>query len=163
MSNIQLPGIILDPINELLSCVCTEVNAVKQVCECMLLPGAEAAWYFCGCSGDEPCGMAWVNLTNSFPYETFPSPAIDNRCHLPLAMIAQIGVVRCMPMPAADGTPPPTQDLEEASALQMADMWALYRAVVCCGVKYKAFGQWQTVGPLGDCVGGMWTVYLAAE
>ena len=161
---ITVPDMVLVPLNDLLSCVCAEVNAVKPVCECMIVPGFEAAWYYCGgCEGDEPCGMAWVNLTNTFPYETFPVPSLDPRCRLPLAMVAQIGVVRCMPMPAADGTPPPTADMEEATVLQMADMWALYRAVVCCGVTYKAIGQWTSLGPDGDCVGGMWTVSLAVE
>ena len=161
-TQLQLPPIILDPVNDLLACICAEVNAVKPVCECMLVPGTEAAWYYCGC-GDTACGMAWLNLVQTFPYSTFPSPAIDIRCQLPLAIVAQIGVVRCMPMPASDGTPPAAADLEEASALQIADMWALYRAVNCCGVKDKAIGQWQSLGPIGDCVGGMWSVYLAAE
>jgi hypothetical protein len=160
---IVLPPFLLEPINDLLACVCAEVAAVKPVCECMIVPGFETAWYYCGECQEGKCGMAWVNVLNVHPYIQFPNPTIDAKCHLPLAMIAQVGVVRCMPMPDSQGNPPAATDLEEATALQLADMWAIYRAVVCCGVTYKAVGQWTSLGPLGDCVGGMWNVHLAAE
>jgi hypothetical protein len=159
---ITLPPMLLEPINDLLTCVCAEIEAVKPVCECMILPGFEAAFYFCYECAEGKCGMAWVNLITAYPYQTFPEPIIDTRCMYPLALVAQIGAVRCMPMPDEQGTVEKT-DLEEATVLQMADMWALYRAVNCCGVKSKAIGQWTSLGPDGDCVGGMWTVYLAVE
>src|SRR5262245_54428037 len=153
----------MDPLTELLSCVCQSINNVKPVCDCVMLPGFEAAFYYCGECEDGKCGMAWVNLISVFPYQTFPNPVIDTRCQLPLAMTAQIGVVRCMPTPDSAGNPPPAEDLVEATSLQMADMAALYRAVYCCGAAYKAIGQWTSIGPLGDCVGGMWNVHLAVE
>lgn len=160
---ITLPDFILEPLNDLVQCVCQEVNLVKPVCECMLVPGQQVAWYYCGECSQGQCGMAWVRVMAVFPYQTFPSPAVDTRCHLPLALTCEVGVVRCMPMPGDDGTPPTKADMEEAALLQTADMLAIYRAVVCCGATYKAVAGWQAVGPQGDCVGGFWVVHLAVD
>ena len=47
--------------------------------------------------------------------------------------------------------------------LQVADMWAMYRAISCCSADFKSPVGYETVGPEGGCVGGRWNVLLAVD
>ena len=103
--------------------------------------------------------MGYVRLSGVFPYDTFPLPALDERCVRPLAWSVEVGALRCVPQPA-DGTIIDPTAMAEVAVAQMLDANALYRAVKCCGYDV-AMERYFPVGPDGACVGGFWVGYLA--
>lgn len=158
------PAWVTTPLTDLLGCLCTEVNAIQPVCDCSILPGNEVAWDYCGeCTDEGKCGQAWVRMVRVFPWSVWPEPSVDANCTLPLAMEVELGVVRCLPTLSEGGDLPPIGDIESSSMLQVADMWAMYRAVTCCSASLKTAFNYDAVGPLGGCVGGVWSAYLSLE
>lgn len=151
-------------LTELTECVCNELatTGAGPTCWCGQWPGLDLSWEFCtDCPGDR-CGMGWVRLAGINPYQVFPTPIVDPRCALPLAVTIEVGALRCIPQPA-DGSildPGPMGDVAVAVA---ADAYALRRAVLCCNSPDLALGFWQPVGPEGGCVGGFWTTFLATD
>lgn len=150
---------------DLQTCLCNALltHGGGQVCLCSVLAGSEVAYDYCaGCGGDT-CGQAWVRLVSAFPSSALPDPDADARCTGPLAYALEVGVVRCAPLPAEDGTPPDAGEHLD-SALQVAqDMQAMLRAMQCCfsrGVLHVV-GEYTPVGPGGGCVGGTWSVTVA--
>lgn len=157
-----IPPAVLDPLSDLLACLCTEVTAVQPVCSCSILPGLDVAWDYCGECGDK-CGQAWLRVIRMFPYGVWPAPALAANCQAPLAMEVEIGVVRCLPTLTESGDLPPIVDIEYATMIQIADMWAMLRAISCCDSSYKSPQQYDVMGPQGGCVGGTWRAFLAVE
>jgi len=157
-----IPPQVLTPLADLFDCLCTEVNLVHPVCSCALLPGQAVAWDYCGECGDK-CGQAWLRLMRVYPYDVWPDPATGGKCTSPLAMEVEIGVVRCIPALGEGGELPDIADIELSTMLQIADMWAMYRAIVCCKSSFKSPQTYEAVGPLGGCVGGTWRAILAVE
>jgi hypothetical protein len=153
---------IADAVDELVTCVCDrlETHGGGPVCWCGLYPGDEVSWEFCGACDGDACGMAWVRLMGVFPYSTFPVPAPDLNCTLPLAWQVEVGALRCLP--ESDDLPAPDQ-LAGTSLTMMADATALYQALRCCSASQVAPELWTPLGPQGGCVGGAWSAYLAVE
>jgi len=156
----------ITPVTEVMAaladCVCTEVNAIAPTCWCGMTAGTDVAWDYCGeCDGGH-CGMAWVRLVGVTPYDIFPFPVIDPGCARPLAALIEVGALRCIPT-LADGAPLDEATMAEVTALQMADMWALRRAVLCCGYRDLALNVYDPLGPQGGCIGGVWSVYFGSD
>lgn len=147
---------------DLSTCVCTELEAATgPLCWCGVWPGDEVSWEGCECH--DACGMGWARLVGSFPYESFPSPAVDVTCRLPLAYVVEVGALRCMPTANEDGSIPDPAAVAEAAMRQYADMDALYRALKCCPADQIAVEAWVPLGPQGGCVGGGWTAYVSLD
>lgn len=145
---------------ELSVCVCNELTlASGPLCWCGIWPGDEVSWEGCECS--DACGMGWVRLVGTFPYETFPVPSIGLNCRLPRAFAIEVGSLRCMPTMDDDGSIPEPDIVAEAAMREYADMEALYRALQCCPSESIAVEGWVPLGPQGGCVGGGWTAYFA--
>lgn len=146
----------------LADCVCTELATTGggPTCWCGLVPGALVSWEFCGeCDGGK-CGMGYVRVDGVVPYNVFPVAEIDLNCARPLAIRVEVGALRCIPV--AEELPSP-ETLAEVTAIQMMDIWALYRALMCCGASAVAAEAYVPVGPEGGCVGGFWTAFLGFD
>lgn len=154
------PG--LPVLAELVECVCEElaVTGAGPCCWCGLWPGEAVSWDYCGECAASRCGMGWVRMVNVFAYSTFPQPVVDPNCERPLAMQVEVGALRCLPSPP-DGELPGPDLMAVAVAEQVADSFALYRAIKCCSTSGPiAVETYQPVGPQGGCVGGFWLAYL---
>jgi hypothetical protein len=154
------PPPLVANLMELAECVC-EYLATEgggPTCWCGLLPGASAAWEYCGECGGDTCGMGWVRVISGFPYEVFPIPTIDDRCFRPLAWAVEVGSLRCIPQPG-DGSPPSPEVMAEAAVIQIVDSWAMYEAIKCCSRMGLGVQSYTPQGPQGGCVGGYWTAY----
>jgi hypothetical protein len=66
----------------------------------------------------------------------------------------ELGIMRCLDV--GDGTEPPSPAvLAAATVLQVADMMAMWRAIMCCRQsKDWIVGQYVPNGPTGGLVGG---------
>jgi hypothetical protein len=156
----------------LADCVCAEVTMTGggPLCWCGLHAGAEVSWEYCGeCSG-AMCGMGWVRLMSVFPYQAFPTPVIDEHCVNPLALAVEVGTLRCIPT-LPNGEPLDQETMAEVAMTQAADLYAVYRGIQCCdltipgGPRDKRFAiqAYNPLGPVGGCVGGTWTIFLAVD
>jgi len=150
---------------DLATCLCNELadSGLPAPCFCGVMPGASVALDYATNCGDN-CGMAWVRAVSVFPSTNFPS--LDTgftRCNYPLAFTAEVGVIRCMEVPA-DGEPPSLASLLASAQLQLADMAAMRRAIVCCSTSGDVvLGAYTPTGPQGGVVGGSWLVSLPAD
>ncbi|WP_019548629.1 hypothetical protein [Streptomyces sulphureus] len=158
-----------------LGCVCVALDAVPDdvpghpgcPCRVCVVPG-ESAWDSCAdpCTG-EAGGQLTVNIARMWPTSRFPEP--DNEVRglrgcVPAATTAVelvVTVLRCAPLPTADGCPPDCDQLAEAARIVHVDAVTVLNAVTCClpgtapGRRGRRFvmGQQRTIGPQGGCVG----------
>jgi len=148
-----------DRLLALSACLCEtlEQRGAGRVCRCEVAPGAEVALDACDCDGDR-CGQAWVRLVSAFPSSSLPEPDIDARCTAPLAYVVEVGAVRCAPVADDD------EGVVLGTTLgQYDDMDAMRYALQCCFTDgEQVLGQYEPYGPQGGCVGGTWTVTIAA-
>ena len=155
---------ILTYLAELLECVCTnlEEHGSGPVCWCGVYPGNAVSFESCDECSNGSCGSAYVNPGTTWSYQTFPSPAFDAACTLPLAYTIDVGIQRCFPTMEEDGTLPPAGVITETALNVMQDQWALHKAIRCCEFEQGkiVLGSWTPIGPQGGCVGGFWTAYL---
>lgn len=149
---------------DLSACLASELT--KPTCWHGVWSG-EVPYAACGECDLDRCGMSYVRLTAAFPSTSFPvldEGGEGGRCTSPLAYEVEIGVLRCLPAPDADGSMPPPDDFSASNLLVQEDMEAMLRAVQCClsdGTVEHQLGQYQPLGPDGMCVGGAWPVTLA--
>jgi len=138
-------------------CLCETIEArgLPSVCFCGVVPGSTAVFDY----SDE--GQAWVRLSTAVPSLVFPAQDQSLRsCSAPLAYQFEVGIVRCAPMLADDGSPPSLEEQFEATRLQMADMDAIRYAIECClPHASKVLGTYTPYGPQGGALGGWWTVF----
>lgn len=138
-------------------CLCEEIakRNLPEVCMCSVLPGDSVALDYA------EQGQAWVRLVMGYPTTTFPDQdqTLSN-CGRPLAYQIEMGLMRCAPMLAEDGTPPDAQEQFEATRLQWADMEAMRQAIRCCYPDDAVLSQYTPYGPEGGLVGGTWTLYI---
>jgi hypothetical protein len=152
-------------LTQLATCLCQELasSGLPEPCFCGVVPG-EVALDFCDACEDGSCGgTAWVSANSMTPALSMGLLA-PTRCSVGLIdMVFQVGVVRCAPMADDSGTPPDGAAYLAAAELQMADMAASLRAIVCClDDQLPVIGGWTSYGPEGGCVGGVWTATLQA-
>lgn len=157
------------------SCLLTawdDLPAEERPARIGIVPGADVA-------ADDCCGgQAWVRRSRTYrsSVATWPGAvanqsALDESCSDWLwAIELGVGVMRCAPTPADDGTPPTVEELR-AAAWQISDDEERVRtAMACCfraaleayaqstvGVLYQ-LGDARSVGPDGDCHGFDMTV-----
>lgn len=140
-------------MNLLAACLEQEVTAadLPQLSYIGVMPGGQAAM---------ECDFGWVRLVTAFNYTQFPIPNQRVGCDPgALGFNMEVGIGRCYPIPS-DGSAPSAEQAAEGTRLQMADMAAIRRAIICClgdDVEYL-FGQYTPFGPQGGIVGGSWQV-----
>lgn len=154
------PPPIIAFVAELVECVCELLTTDGQgpTCWCGVIAGDAAPMDACD-SCDESCGMGFVRMGPAFPYSIFPVAVLDAGCVKPLAYTLEVGVTRCWPVADEDGTLPTPDDIANAAYGLAMDQMALHRAIRCCQGE-ATIGAWNTVGPLGGCIMGSWTVYV---
>lgn len=155
------PDTVLWPaIDDLANCLCAELirSGLPPLCFCGVIAGDPA---FDVTEDDR--GFAWVRVVSVAPTTTFPQPDLSVRnCAAYLMVQVEVGVMRCFPG-ALTGDMPTVAEQWEASRLQMADMAAMHRAILCCSKKGSqvVLGAYSPLGPDGGWVGGVWQVYLS--
>jgi len=134
------------------------------MCFCGLMPGGDVPLDYCGGGCDtEGCGgQAWVRVVSIFPTTDFPSSTQLATCATNRGMTLEVGHAMCAPQPDDDGTPPDVAAQYAATALQMASMDAMWRAINCCfGVDYDkdyVLGEYNSIGVGGGCLAAVWRV-----
>lgn len=148
-------------VSELVYCVCELLTTDGQgpTCWCGVINGDAAPMDNCDGCANGACGMGFVRMGPAFPYSTFPVPVLDANCVKPLAYTLEVGVVRCYPTMEEDGTMPSPEAIADAAYGLAMDQMALHRAIRCCQGE-ATIGQWNTVGPAGNCIMGSWSVFV---
>lgn len=154
---------VLSTLAQCLSAQITQAD-LPGVCFIGTLPGAQIALDHSGNCSDV-CGQAWTRLVNIYPSNGVGDPNEEpGNCGGGLDAVIEVGIMRCAPLPDSSGNPPSEDDMLAATDLQMADAMAMLRAIVCCedisSKDYIVMG-YLPAGPLGDQVGGTWTVTVA--
>lgn len=155
---------------QLLACLDTALTArPNRPAFVMLRPGAEVTPLL-STNQDECClGLAWVRVVGT---ELAPSidPDTGLRCFGSLRQITlEMGVMRCAPTPDAGMIP--TADQWGALFLQLDSDYDAMEAALCCLVPFveeqadttPLAGQYEQIGPDGNCLGGRMTITLEAD
>lgn len=150
----------------LAECLCGELAEAggPETCFCGVLAGDTVTMDYCSPCGGGRCGMAWVRIASVLPLAAVGfnvNFAVSEKCAPALAGVFEVGVLRCAPTFAPGGELPSLADQLAAAELQASDMGAAGRAASCCFAKDGRFvtvGSWNPIGPVGDCLGGAWTV-----
>lgn len=144
-------------------CLCAEITVreLPTPCFCGVLSGAALIADYCN-PESEGNGMAYVRLLGISPLGS-GNPSAPTVCAPPLEAVIEVGILRCAPMLADDGSPPDMQQQLATARLAAADMAAALSAITCClpDSRDVSVQGWQPVGPDGGCVGGAWTAVLA--
>jgi hypothetical protein len=122
---------------------------------------------------DECCeGLGWVRVVTIYPSANFPTPDSDGTqatmCGpIGWAIILEIGIARCAPVPAANVIPSAAEWNTVVEAV-MADAAAIRRAVAVFKTleDYEdtpwLVGAWLPLPTEGGCVGGAMQVTISA-
>lgn len=150
---------IQDTLEQLAACLCAQIitDGSPGVCFCGVVPGESVALDYQG-DCDDVCGMAWVRLTSVYPATVMGTPSVEpNNCAMGLGFDLELGVVRCSSLPDDQGNPPSAADLLGDTTLQVADMFSMRAAILCCGQASDwLLGLYTPIGPEGGVVGGTW-------
>lgn len=145
-------------------CLCErlEEEGAGGLCWCGPYAGGGVAWDHCSeCSGDA-CGMAWTRLVGASQYETFPVASVDFNCRKYDLYEIEVGVVRCMST-TDNGEPISEAEMLLVVQRQLADERAMRLSLKCCGAEFIQPRFYTPLGPLGMCVGGLWTAAIGIE
>jgi hypothetical protein len=149
-------------LTDLAACLCVQVedSGLPGLCFCGVIPGDAAVGDHAGDCADV-CGMGWVRLAAAYPAASVGVPdETPGNCSSSMGLDVELGILRCIEIPA-DGTPPSSTALAEATELQQADMLVMWRAVMCCdsiSVKDAKMSGFRPMGPLGGLYGGAFTI-----
>lgn len=127
------------------------ILAELSACLCNILAKAGDEFAFCGVIvgddlpleylGAEGCGVAYVRLVSAFPSsQEFPSPDSTATCATIMAYSVAVGIARCTPLGANDGSPPEPEEWAAVGQQALADMAAIRRAIKCCLTEEKFDG-----------------------
>jgi hypothetical protein len=118
---------------------------------------------------DECCeGLGWVRNVTTFPSVNFPVPDVEATACGPSAwaLVLEIGIARCAPVPPAEDIPS-ADEWNATTEAVMADMAAVIRAVRV----FKELsdyedslwlvGAWLPLTTEGGCVGGSMQVTIS--
>jgi hypothetical protein len=151
---------------QLAACLCTQAkeDGSPDLCFCGVLPGDAVVADYVGEGCEDACGMAWVRLVTAYPSNGVGRIAEGvGNCGKELGADLEIGFLRCLPEPDADGTPPTHEEMLEAVEQQTADMFTMLKAVTCCDAlssKDYILSAYTPTGPMGLIYGGTFTVRL---
>lgn len=146
-------GVATNVREELIQTTCGDVDRF-----CPIVPG-EIAWDHCD------CGLFAQTITETYPSNSFPSPASDDRqtaCG-PNMFVVNVSavVIRCAPNPPDNATAPTCAALEDGAVQLECDRYALRRGVTCYlrslresyAIIDYAVSSVTATGPQGGCVG----------
>ena len=153
-------------LTEIATCLCAEYAdgndaGLPGLCFCGVVSGDEASFDYLGDCSDR-CGMGWVRLVSAQPWTGIGVESTEpGNCSSLLGLTVEVGVYRCAHVMGSDGVPPTEEEMLAETQLQIADMMAMRRAIVCCGgSKDFVLGAYTPIGPEGAAVGGTWDVLM---
>lgn len=136
----------------------------ENLCAASLVPGDQFSMDYGECGG-----ILMVRLNTANPSAAFPSAdvTIDN-CAYTLAFPIEVGVFRPAPkITTRLGKALPPGDAENTAATHMMlqDLKAMHRAIRALKeeVELVVIGQYVPQGPIGDLVGGSWTLTVGED
>jgi hypothetical protein len=153
-------------LTDLAGCLCEQIreDGLQEPCFCGVMPGERVAFDYVGNCEDQD-GMAWTRLITAYPAAGVGRVnQTVNNCNSTLGIEVEIGLLRSAPTMEAEGEPPSEGSQLETTALQIADMLAMARAVQCCfGNKDYDYilSQYRPFGPMGFAVGGTYSLMVA--
>jgi hypothetical protein len=139
-----------------------EDSGLKEPCWIGVLPGALVALDYCGSCGSK-CGMAWVRLSAINEWVDETGVADFSRCASLFTATFEMGIVRCHQTLDESGNPMSMTYQSEATRVQLAEMAAMKRVLLCSSLmanRNVTLGGYQPIGPDGGCVGGSWSVLV---
>ena len=156
-------------LTQLTACLCEELekSGLAAACRCLLVPGVGPSLDFCqeGCDGGCP-GEAWVRLLRAFPSQNFPAQDAAASCVTLLGFEVEVGVGRCLPTGDDNGNPPDDQEVFQTARLQLADMAAMRRAIICCfgdTDREYVMGNFEPSLGAGGCLISTWGLVVRQE
>lgn len=153
------PDVLLMPVlTDLHECLCAELEraGLSAECDCALVHGSAV-------NVAPPAvgkGYAWVGVDSIVPSKSFPvQDSSPSNCPSPLVVNVTVGVLRCYAVKVTGESP---EDMLKWMDMQMADMAAMRRAILCCASAHDdvMLGLYTPMGPEGGVYGGSWTVSL---
>ncbi|PWI06532.1 hypothetical protein DIZ27_32855 [Streptomyces sp. NWU339] len=171
-----LPTLAVHEIADaILGCVCSALDeTAAQIddypgcpCRACVVPGTPA-WDGCAdpCTGDVG-GQLTVSTVRLYPSRNFPEQDTNIQgvrgCTPPPVTAVEylVTLLRCAPLPNANGCPPTCDEQAEAARIVHIDSTVIMNALLCClpgtsssrrGRKF-VLGPSRIVGPEGGCVG----------
>lgn len=140
-------------LEALLGCVqATLLECDVPVCRAFLSTAAQPPWDVC-CECGEGVGQLWVSVDRV-------EPVLGNnasKCGNIWEANVWIGVMRCAEVQDASGDAPSADVLTAEAVAIMRDRMLVMQAIRCCWVAEPddwTIGPWQSLGPMGGCVGG---------
>ena len=108
------------------------------------------------------------SLATGFPSITFPEPdSQPDNCRSLLAATIELGVTRSIAVPKSRQSPN-FDELVAATRLQLSDMTAMHRAILCClnddeKDRKMILLDYAPNGPEAGLYGGTWTLTVQQE
>jgi hypothetical protein len=140
-----------------------EDSGLKDPCWIGVLPGSLVALDYCAPCGGSKCGMAWVRLAAISEWVDETGVADFSRCNSLFTATFEMGIVRCHQTSDDRGNPMSMAYQAEATRVQLAEMAAMKRVLLCSSLmanRNVTLGGYQPIGPDGSCVGGSWSVLV---
>lgn len=112
-----------------------------------------------GCkAADVECSQGWVRAINIQPKGGTAESFGGDDCAMTLTLELEVGVLRCIKIPAK-GKAPIATDVLVAGLQALTDAQAILCAALACDAWDSApkVGSWNPTGPLGGQHGGTWT------
>lgn len=148
-------------MGELAQCLCATIasEGLPPVCFCGIVPGEVPSLDYVN-SCDEACGMAWVRMAGAGMVSSINNESVQkNNCDGTLGWDMEVGMIRCSPVGDEQGNAPEQDEWLASADLQLADMVAMKKAIMCCpSFKYFVLTTYTPIGPQGGAVGGFWIV-----
>jgi hypothetical protein len=156
---------VSDVLANLAACLCAQIrdDGLPEPCFCGVMPGDRIPFDYVG-NCDDQDGMAWARLITAYPASGVGRVNTEVRnCSAGIGVDIELGILRTSPVMQEDGEPPEEAAQLASSQLQVADMYAMFKAVQCCfageDVDY-ILGAYRGFGPEGYAVGGTITVMV---
>lgn len=148
-------------MNDLLAELSVEIktSGLQDPCWLGVLPGAQVALDYCNPCKAGKCGMVWLRLVSIQPFVDPTQPLAPSRCGALFTATYEMGIVRCHQTTDGRGNPMDMAYQAEATRVQLAEMAAMQRVLLCgdaMGHHDVDLGAYSPIGPEGGCVGGAW-------
>lgn len=152
-------GPILERLLDCLSAALVDCN--RPPCRVFLDVAKSPAWDEC-CDCTIGNGQAWVSVGEIRPMNTMLTGQMS-KCNYEYEAIVEVGVLRCAVMPPEGDTMPDAIRITEQAREILQDRVAMVQAIQCClDIERDNWdlGEWNSLGPMGGCVGGEQRVHI---
>lgn len=153
----QVSTVLFQNLSGLAACVC---DSIDPVCRCDVVVG-DQHYTLTGPESDcDDCGEAWVRVTSIAPLINQQPSFGGETCFQSLALVLDVGVLRCMPVPE-HGEAPDGPEMAAVALQQSQDIVGAQGGILCCDhfddmrlLNYQPTTE-------GNLMGGIWQVQVA--